>query len=234
MPLTIHVCAFLLFLCSTTSCFGTQYKDFHSHTSTCGDVEFGYRFGINGSGCGDPDFQLQSCDYESHTLINNGGIGNQYHILESSFLVDSSTYKILVIVKDNVWDGKCNLSGNYSQFQTSGSRFDVLDTYTNITLWKPCHQVAENISGVPVSYNLSLCGSDWYYSLDPHLNLEGTFCKVFQLPIKQNFSRQPIDNKTLLAQGFEVTWNVDRSEKKRCEATSEKTLLFSMERSCSF
>lgn len=214
MPLTVQLCV-LLFLCSITSCFGTLYDDCLRNTSTCGDVEFAYPFGSNGSGCGDPDFQLRSCDYESHTLMNIGG--DEYHILESSFLENSSTYKILTIVNDNLWGGKCNFSGNYSQFWRPDSHFQVLETYTNLTLWKQCDQVHENISGSQV-HNLSLCGSDWYYSLNPHLNLEGTtFCNVFQLPVRQNFSQQPINNKTLIAQGFEVTWRVDPKRDQSCE-----------------
>eukprot|EP00253_Pinus_taeda_P010582 PITA_10582 len=221
MPLSVKLClavafAPLLLLCSSKTCLGTQYQDCLSNTSTCGDVEFGYPFGQSGSGCGDPDFQLRSCDYESHTLINIGG--DEYHILESSFLENSSTYKILTIVNDNLWGGKCNFSGNYSQFWRPDSHFQVLDTYANLTLWKQCDQVHENISGSQV-HNLSLCGSDWYYSLNPHLNLEGTtFCNVFQLPVRQNSSQQPINNKTLLAQGFEVTWRVDPRRDQSCEA----------------
>jgi hypothetical protein len=78
---------------------------------------------------------------ESHPLMNIGG--NEYHILESSFLANSSIYKILTIVNDNLWGGKCNLSGNYSQFWWSWLSFSDLDTYTNLTLWKHCDQIPE-------------------------------------------------------------------------------------------
>ena len=104
------------------------------------------------------------------------------------------------------------------KFWRSGSHFQVLDTYTNLTLWKQCDQVPENISGLP-TYNLSLCRNDWYYSLSPNFNIEGTpFCDAFQLPIKQNRSQQLINNNTLLAQGFEVSWQVDRNRDQRCGA----------------
>jgi hypothetical protein len=140
--------------------------------------------------------------------------GNEYHILESSYLANSSIQRKLTIVNENLWGGKCNLLGNYSQFWWPGSLFQISDGYTNLTLWKHCNQIPENVHG-----NLSLCGDDWYYSLSPHLNPERRpFCNVSQLPIK-NVSTQTINNKTLLGQGFEVIWHVDPDRYQSCGAT---------------
>eukprot|EP00253_Pinus_taeda_P007386 PITA_07386 len=217
MPLTVHffllVSSVVLLLCSSTSCLANQYQKCLVDTITCEDIEFSYPFGKNGSGCGDPEFQLHSCDYESHPLINIGG--NDYHILESSLLANSSTLRIL---NDNLWGEKCNFSGNYSQFWWPASPFQTLDTYTNITLWKYCNdQIPEILLSGPV-YPLSLCGEDWFYSLNPLLDLEQTpFCDAFQLPINKASSPFFINNQTLLREGFEVTWQVESNRYQRCE-----------------
>lgn len=218
MSLTLRISsivasALLFLLCSATSCLGGNFRDCVSNTFTCGGIEVGYPFGINGSGCGDPEFQLHSCDSESHPLINIGG--NEFHILQSSFLANSSVFKVLTIVSSNLWgESICNLSGNYSQFWWPASQFQILETYTNLTLWKHCDdQIPGNISG-----NLSLCGEDWYYSLSPHFNLKRTpSCNSFQLPIKENLSGMSLNNQSLLGQGFEVTWHLDPNRDESCE-----------------
>lgn len=222
MPLTAHffllvASVLVLLLCSSLSCLASQYKKCVSDTITCEDIEFSYPFGKNGSGCGDPEFQLHSCDYESHPLINIGG--NDYHILESSFLANSSTFKILRLLNDNLWGEKCNFAGNYSQFWWTASPFQTLDTYTNITLWKHCDdQIPDTIPrGLP-QHKLSLCGEDWHYSLSPLLDLKHIpFCDAFQLPIYKASPPFSINNQTLLHKGFEVTWHVDSNRYQSCD-----------------
>ena len=180
----------------------------------CGGIEVSYPFGQTGTGCGDPDFQMYSCDSDNYPMIHISG--NQYHILESSFLENPSAFKIMRIVNDNLFGGNCNFSGNYSQFWLLGSLFQINDnTYTNLsTLWKDCDQVLENING----YNLSFCGDNWNYSLIPHLNLERTpFCNAFQLPFNKSVSQQSKFTNSL-ARGFYVTWHVNPSRSQSCDA----------------
>jgi hypothetical protein len=223
MSLAVHIflllasAPLLLLLCASTSCLANQYSNCISDTVTCEDVEFSYPFGKNGSGCGDPEFQLQSCDNQGHSLINIGG--NQYHILGSSLLFfwNGSMDSILTIVNDNLWDGKCNLSGNYSEFWRSDSHFQILDTYINLTLWPhSCNdRIPDNIHGSRVHKSISLCGDNWHYSLSPHIDLQQTpFCNAFQVPINKDF----IDNQTFLEQPFDVSWNVDPNRFQSCRA----------------
>jgi hypothetical protein len=217
MSFTVRLClviasALLLLLCST-SCLGGNYSDCVSDSKTCGGIiEYSYPFAENGSGCGDPEFQLNSCNSDSEPRINIGG--NEYRILASSYLRNNSNFKIMRIVDDNLWGNNCNFSGDYSQFWRSDSSFRINDAYTNLTLWKNCDQYIENSNGL----NLNLCGDNWNYS---YSNLERTpFCNAFQLPISKSLSQQSQQslNITSLALGFNVTWHVDPTRYQRCGA----------------
>lgn len=217
MPLTVHLClvvatcVLLIILCST-SCLGSQYQDCISDKFACAGVEFSYPFGKNGSGCGDPEFQLHSCDSDGHGLIDING--NEYHILESSFLGNNSDHR-LTLLNDNLWGGKCNLSGNYSQFWWPGSHFRIAHGYTNLTLWGLCDKSNDAIYQLTL---LKLCSEDWYYDIwRPE---EATrFCKThLQIPIKNEdlqFNEFIID-QTFPWQGFEMTWHVDTKRSLSC------------------
>lgn len=231
MSLTVHLflvesALVLLLLCPTTSCLRDQFNRCLSDTVTCEDVEFSYPFGINGSGCGDREFQLESCDDQGHALINIGG--NHYHILGSSllFFLNGTIDPLLRIVDDNLWGGgKCDLSGNYSQFWSPASHFQILDTYTNLTLWKKqCDdKIPDNIHGLPAHKLSKFCDDEWQYSLNPHIDLERTpFCNAFQVPVNKYLSDQLSDPhfinvQTLLEQGFDVSWQVDPNRFRSCD-----------------
>jgi len=185
MPLTVRLCllvasALLLLLCSTTSCLGSQYQVCHNFDPfQCGAFFFGYPFGQNGSGCGDPAFQLDCDDHSDHPLLDISG--EKYRILiPPPWGIHSMT-----IVNDNLFGDKCSLSGNYSQFWWPASHFQIFDTFINLTLWKHCDdQIPDNIFG-----KLSLCGDDWYYNLSPHLNLKRTPCVTdFKYQLKRTYS----------------------------------------------
>lgn len=218
MPLAFHLClvaasALLILLCSSTSCLGTQYQDCLWDKYACAGVEFGYPFGKNGSGCGDPQFQLHSCDSDSHPLLDISG--NEYHISESSFLGNDGDHR-MTLLSDNLWGGKCNLSGNYSQFWRSSSHFHIVHGYNNLTLWRLCDKSNEKMYQLTL---LKLCGEDWYYDIwRPE---EGTrFCKShIQIPIKNEDlqSNEFIIDQTFPWQGFEITWNVDSKKSLLCE-----------------
>eukprot|EP00253_Pinus_taeda_P025689 PITA_25689 len=222
MSFSVHRClavtsALLLLLCSSTSCLGTKYQDCLFNTSICNGVEFGYPFGESGSGCGDPDFQLHSCDSDGHPLINISG--NEYHILEPSILGNDSNH-IMIILNDNIWVAinTCKLSGNYNEPWWYGSElFDMVDGYTNLTFRKHCDQIPGNRYVLGAS-NFRFCGDVWYYSLNPKLDAEGTrFCTTqLQLPIKENLYLQLINNQTLKWLGSEITWQLDLNRSRSC------------------
>eukprot|EP00253_Pinus_taeda_P022343 PITA_22343 len=226
MPLAIHiflgVAPALLLLCASKSCLATQYSDCLSDTVTCGDVEFSYPFGSNGRGCGDPEFQLHSCDELGHPLITIGG--DQYHILESSSILfwNGTVDSILTIVNDNMWGEHCNVSGDYSQLWLPTSHFQILDTYTNLTLWElHCDDPGpHNFHGSQFHKNLiRLCGDYWHYSFNPHGDMERRHCNEFQIPFNYKYYSPPhvIYNQTV-EQGFEVSWHVDPERFQRCRA----------------
>jgi len=218
--LFLHVASalLLLLLCSSTSCLGSQYWECLLN-NTCGGFEIGYPFGKINSGCGDPDFQL-GCDLSGSPLLNISG--NEYLISKPSLLRDDRNHTV-TIVNDSILvsgDKLCELSGNYSQAWWSGSEFFQMDGYTNLTFWKNCDQIPrDNYGSEPLSF--WFCGDVWYYSLTSELQLDGTrFCKThLQLPIHESYlSPMAINNETLKAQGFEVTWHVDPDRYQYCDA----------------
>eukprot|EP00253_Pinus_taeda_P018633 PITA_18633 len=183
MSLTVYICllAFAL-LCSSITCLRTPY-DVCKGVRKCGRLELSYPFGHKNRGCGDPDFQLDDCDHQDHFPLLNIS-GDQYRILEAP--LDKS----ITIINDKLWGGKCNLSGNYSQFWLSGSHFEIVNSYTNITLGRHCDE-KKLILGTSTD---RLCRTN----------------RISQL------SRSTI--QTLLGQGFEITWNVDTNRYRSCGA----------------
>eukprot|EP00253_Pinus_taeda_P002437 PITA_02437 len=218
MPLTLHLrlvvaSALLLFLCSITSSLGGRYQDCSSGRFPYGGFAFGYPFGKIGSGCGDPDFQLDCHDQSGHPLLIVNG--NEYRMLYFTYSGNNAYHATLTIVNNKLFGNTCNLSDNYSQFWSSGSLFHVLDTVdTNLTLWKGCDPIPnQRIAGDPIF----LCGDYWNYSFSPHLKLDKP-CNGFQLPITKYSAQQPIDNNSLLASGFEVKVQVDPISFQICDA----------------
>eukprot|EP00253_Pinus_taeda_P019603 PITA_19603 len=217
MPLIVHLSlvvasALLLFLCSTTSCLGSQYRN--RSEDSCGKFHFGYPFGRNGSGCGDPEFQLLDCDdHSGHPMLNISG--QKYRILD--LLMPGSS---MTIVSDNLFGSKCNLSGNYSQLWSPGSHFSIsADAYTNLTLSRQCHKSDQEFSELKP---LPLCGEDWYYNI--RRPEDGThFCQTHQqIPIKRKYLYLEFTfNQDLLKEGFQITWRVDEDRNQSCDACWE-------------
>eukprot|EP00253_Pinus_taeda_P026877 PITA_26877 len=178
MSLTVYICllAFAL-LCSSITCLRTPY-DVCKGVRKCGRLELSYPFGHKNRGCGDPDFQLDDCDHQDHFPLLNIS-GDQYRILEAP-LDTISEKKSITIINDKLWGGRCNLSGNYSQFWLSGSHFEIVNiTYTNITLGRHCDE--KKVGSFP---KLRLCDDEWYYLSKQEFGTR--FCvSHIQVPIKK-------------------------------------------------
>eukprot|EP00253_Pinus_taeda_P003911 PITA_03911 len=213
MCLTVHlsllVAPALLLLCSATSCLGSQYQNCQEDLFKCGIFNFSYPFGKKGSGCGDPDFQLDCPDDTYHPLLNING--EEYRIWELRSLDNS-----IIIVNDNLFGGKCNLSGNYSQFWWPGSHFQIGQEYSNLML---CGQRDQSIEETPQLRHLSLCHNDLYYNISTPEVRTG-FCKThFELPIHEEdliiFSKFDF-NPYFPWYGFEVILHVDPIRSQSC------------------
>eukprot|EP00253_Pinus_taeda_P002622 PITA_02622 len=140
--------------------------------------------------------------------------GDEYRIVE---MFDNS----MIIVNDNLFGGKCNLSGNYSHLWSPGSHFRInADTCTNLTLSGQCDRSNEDIMWPELP--LHLCGDVWYYNITKPED-GADFCQThLQVPINKNYlSPKWIVNQILLQQGFEVTWWVDHYRKQCCDSCSE-------------
>jgi len=221
MPLTVYQVYFpvastlLLLFCFTTSCTGDHYQE--CHWDTCGDFEFSYPFGKINSGCGDPQFQLH-CVSESYPLLNISG--DEYLILQPSYLAnDTLNNNKMTIIDYNLWKampggGKCNSSGNYSQFWWPASHFRIAHGYTNLTLWGHCNESIKRKS----SHKRRLCGDDWYVISNPESGKR--FCQSnLRVPVKNNFTiKKNEELSTRLLPGFEIAWHGDKKRDRSCGA----------------
>lgn len=216
MLLIVHlslVAFSLLLLCSTTSCLGSQYRKCSQDSFRCGKFHLSYPFGRNGSGCGDPEFQIVDCDdHSGYPMLNISG--EQSRILDL-FMPGSS----MTIVNDNLFGSKCNLSVNYSQLWLSDSDFRIsASTYTNLTLLAQCDKSNKEMSQLRP---LPLCGYDWYYKIrSPEDGVD--FCETFvEVPINRNdLSPEFTVNQALLRQGFGITWSIDQDRSRYCDSCS--------------